>query len=74
MFEKYIKWARKNYGMTEDQIKEFQTLAQSLGYDDPYAIQDFAADLIHNQTPPAEIIDLMRKGLVKRQLEAEIQN
>jgi len=74
MLQKYINWAKKNGGITEEQAEDFETLAHSLGYDDPYAIQDFAADLIHNQTPPAEIIDLMRKGLTTRQLEAEIQN
>jgi len=72
--EEYIKWARENHGMTDDQVKEFKTLTHDLGYDDLFGTPDFAADLLKSQTPPAEIIDLMKKGLAKRQLQLEIQN
>jgi len=74
MIQEYIAWAKKNGGMTEDQIKVFKNLAHSLGYDEPYGLDGFAETLLQYQTPAAEIIACMRKGLTKRQLESEVTN
>ena len=67
MLQEYIEWAKKNGGMTDDQIMDFKDLAGKLDYE----VNQFAQGLLQYKIPAADIINCMRKGLAKRQSEAK---